>query len=303
MRGSPSLIVSFAVVFVLVAVAIAQDADEGATDKKPASQKPWMQYCSLSLGEYRLVSTANPNVSFELTKQPVFVHVDELDASRELGLLYVWTNDQGRSIAVITSVLMTWSNGKTWSELHEYHSLCDEPLEMIREGRKVWTPPGQSLDWKEVPKGPKLAANKVQRQLQAKAIARRFTARGKSRAGKLWDFRLLPRPVHTYDYKDSDGKVVSGSLFIFCRATDPEVLVQFEVRPSSTGELRWHYGIANFTNMVSSVAYDGVDIWIDDPSAAPSKPHGSHFPQKNFDFKSRLQTLMELDATNRSKAK
>lgn len=297
------LMVSFAVVLAPV-VAMAQVADKRATDKTPVAQKPWMQYCTLSLSEYRLVSAANPNVSFELAKQPAFVHVDEVDSNRELGLLYVWTDKHGRSIAAITSVLMTWSNGKAWSELHEYHSLCDEPLEMIREGRKIWTPPGPGLDWKEVLKGPKPAENKIQRQLQAKAIARRFEARGESRAGKLWDFRLLPRPVHSYDYENGDGTVTAGSLFIFCRGTDPEVLIKLELRPSSTGEPSWHYGIANFTNMVSSVAYDGLDIWIDDPAAAPSKPHGSHFPHRNFDFKSRLEAMLtEPDATNRSTSK
>ncbi|MBC8356332.1 MAG: hypothetical protein H8E66_30505 [Planctomycetes bacterium] len=303
MRELLGLMVNFAVVFAPV-VAIAQVADERATEKAAPKQKPWMQYCSLSLSEYRLALTADPNVSFELAKQPAFVHVDEVDASRELGLLYVWTDKRGRSIAAITSVLMTWSNGKAWSELHEYHSLCDEPLEMIRDGRKIWTPPGPGLDWKEVPKGPKPAENKVQRQLQAKAIARRFKARGESRAGKLWDFRLLPRPVHSYDDEEGNGKLASGSLFIFCRGTDPEVLIKLELRPSSTGEPRWHYGIANFTNMVSSVSYDGVDVWVDDPAAAPSKPHGSHFPSKNFDFKSRLEAMLtEPDTTNRSTSK
>lgn len=273
--------------------AVIEPASAGAISEQTPT---WKQYCELSLREYKLVSPTNPEMSFQLIEKPAFVHVDELDLNGERGLFYVWTDKEGRSVAVITSVLMTWSNGRQWSELQQYHSLSDEPLELVRDGKKVWTPPGPALTWKEVPKASPPASRKSLRQLQAKAIARRFTARGESRKGALWNFRLMPRAVHSCDYADSDGKLVSGCLFIFCRATDPEVLLKLEVRPNKRGESRWHYGLGNFTNMVSYVSLDGAEIWVDDPAAAPTKPHGSHFARNNFNYEKRLKLMLAEQA-------
>ena len=272
-------------------------ADEAKTKK--AKETPiWMQYLEASLPEYELLSPKSPKQKFSLTEKPLLVHTDPIEGE-EQGLLYLWKDTDGRPVAAITGILMRFSPGDaSWDELHEYHSLWHEPIRMQRNRSVVWQPSEPGVKWKEFRVDLKETKSSRMRQLQVNKVARRFKSKVDYRDRGEWNLRLITKPIYNYTYQNEDEdklkQTVSGSVFAFCRSTDPEVLLMLESRTTKAGEKQWYWASVCFAGESSFLSLDGKEVWAEQPRFGSNIKHGSHFKIRTFNYVEALKRKQDI---------
>ncbi len=168
------------------------------------------------------------------------------------GSLSLWTL-AGRPQAALT--IYPTLDGAAWN--HEFQSLATTPLVARLGGEAVWTPDRPGVEFKLVPVSPPPANTAPRRLTQMRAIARSFAATVDVRGDKT-ALRLLPAPI--YRYGEAGGEPLDGAALIFVQATDPELLLLVEARPTDGGP-RWHYALARLTLWPLEATYDSAPVW------------------------------------------
>jgi hypothetical protein len=159
------------------------------------------------------------------------------------GNVFVWTRD-GRPLVV--GSITKWFSPRSVMQ-HEFHSLAEEPLSARFHGESVWTTREVGLKFADIPDAAAPAANKAQRLLQLRKLAKEFTGIAKYRnAPSDTELRLLPQPIHSYAAPGQG--IVNGGLFALVRGTDPEIFLLVEAR-GKDATARWQYAAARMTNM------------------------------------------------------
>jgi hypothetical protein len=98
---------------------------------------------------------------------------------------------------------------------------------------------------------PKPAETQRARLLQARALAREFSAR-MTHYGEKWELRRLEKPIH--EYGPAGDEVLGGAIFAFVAfSTDPELLLLIEARQGSDGPY-WAYLPARLSQQ---------DLWLE----------------------------------------
>lgn len=212
---------------------------------------------------YRIYRDEGHQQQLELRATPVFSWTNLTAENTQYGHLFVWTH-AGRPEAIGTVFSTRAANPQKRKLIHEFHTLSTERLFPV-------TPESSAYQWKPergialsaVSDAPAVAGSENQRLQQMRTIARSFDAESKSREGKTWEHRLLPRPLFTYS--PTSGEVLQGALFalISSAGTDPEVLLMIEARhPGKKDKIwAWHAAALRFSDKDLTVKRNGKTLW------------------------------------------
>lgn len=172
------------------------------------------------------------------------------------GNVFLWTS-QKRPVAI--GSLFQWFAPFTHMS-HEFHSLCESPMTVERNGRVVWeSPAGVTL--MDVANAPAVAKTAVQRQIQMRRIVQLLQAKNRQRDQvEFAELRLLTSPI--YRYEKTEGVPASGALFTFVQGTDPEVVVWMEARPNEDGVMKWKIAFVAMNSVETKVLRASTEIWM-----------------------------------------
>jgi hypothetical protein len=154
------------------------------------------------------------------------------------GSVYLWTHDG--CPAAIASAYQFFHRDQLNVELV---SLSDVPLKAERNKRVRWTPEA-GVKFAAIPGAPEPGATAEARQLQTRALARKFTGYLSEPGEKddtLTELRLMTTPLHRYEATSDSGR--EGATFAFVTTTDPEIVLLIESRKTATGR-EWAWAAA-----------------------------------------------------------
>lgn len=239
--------------------------------------KAWLKVSQKHAADYVIYPTGDAKAAFTMLPQAVFRHSQPVRGD-DIGAVYLWVDADKRPAVIGTTFAFTFQ-GETRVVAHEFHSLADGPLTATWRGRQPWTPKEPGLQFRPVPKSPAVAADPKVRQRQAREIARRFSANTIDHDERRWELRLVSKALHEFDLQQPK-QVQSGSLFVMCQGTDPELILSIEARKQDN-RLQWHYAAASFTDYALKLRLDDQEVWTAERrSIGPLLPHWSDVGSK-----------------------
>jgi hypothetical protein len=239
---------------VLILIGVASAADE------PPAEKIDAKLLALHRDEakrWEIFVDADRTEKAELVPEPIYRWTNASRANGQSGAMFVWMY-RARPVAV--GGVFSNPEGDRRVIMHEFHALG--PLKLFAHlggSDHEWLPLA-SVPMLPLPEAapPESAARR--RDLQARDLARSFTARTVDDLGGRWQLRLLPRPL--YRYPSAEGKPSDGFIFGFISdaGTDPEVILVLEVAKDAEREA-WHYRTVRLSISSLYVQYKGKGIW------------------------------------------
>lgn len=228
-------------------------ADESSSDK---DEHRAQMHARAAKSVVRLVEKKDGTTA-ALLDEPVLQYTDQprriVDAT-----LWVWTSE-GRPAALCK--IEHYDHGDPAREwLYCLTSLSTGKIEFQSPGGHRWTARQPGLTIKPVPESPPPATSRNARMRQLKELSRRFSSTMLDpTAGTRQEMRLLPQPLLRFG---DGGDVQDGAVFgLTSNGTNPDALVQIDVRKSAGGQAAWHYGITGMTDGGLSVRLDESEIW------------------------------------------
>jgi hypothetical protein len=182
------------------------------------------------------------------------------EAGHVHGNAYLWTRD-GRPLAA--GCLFNWFAPRAVVMEHEFQSLAEEPVSATFHGDLAWKTGESGVKFVDLPKAPAPGRTEAQRLLQLKRLAKEFSASGTFDKTEV-ELRLLPQPVYRYSVPKQG--VLTGGLFAFVRATDPEIWVLIEARGKDAATAKWRYAPARMHSMAPlRLRHRGQQVWAPAP--------------------------------------
>jgi hypothetical protein len=209
--------------------------------------------------EIRHADTNKP--ALQLLPEPVLRWSNPLRGEVH-GSVYLWTNNGCPEVAA--SIYQFFHMKQLNIELV---SLSEAALRADRNGRLRWSPEA-GVKFAPLPGGPRPAATPDARQLQMRALARKFTgylAEPEEADNKLTELRLLANPLHRYEAADGSGR--EGAVFALVTTNDPEIVLLIESRKGKGGR-EWVWAAARMHFRPLQLKLADVVVW-DVPAAAP----------------------------------
>lgn len=238
------------VVLVLVLLASPVQAQDEPTVKERDAH--WQEAYQHEASSYRFATAGPQAKQLEMQPQPVMQWVSINDFN---GDVFIWTLN-GRPEVVGTIFSFASRTADRRNLIHEFHSLSEQPIEGTGAGNSFAFAP--QAEWTPIPGAPIPAGLPARRQLQARALARQFSAHMK-RQGERWELRLLNQPLYQYD--DAADDVLGGALFAFVGyVTDPEILLLIEARETAGGPA-WCYAAARFSDKSLWLSHRETEVW------------------------------------------
>jgi hypothetical protein len=149
----------------------------------------------------------------------------------------------------------------------ELVSLSEAPLEAKRNGKVRWSPEA-GVKFAPLPGAPGAADTADKRQLQMRALARKFTGHLSERGEKddsFTELRLLANPLHRYEATDGSGR--EGAVFALVTTTDPEIVLLIESRKGKAGR-EWVWAAARMHFRPLQLKLGEKVVW-EVPAVAP----------------------------------
>ena len=201
-----------------------------------------------------------PGAALELVSEPV-LRWSNPTGGEVYGAVVLWTRD-GRPEAA-ASIYRFFNRNYLNVELV---SLSEEPLVAERNGRVRWTP-AAGIEFKPVPGAPAPTDTVAGRRLQARTVAREFSAElaGRNAGDEFSPLRLLSRPLHHYEAADGSGR--DGAVFSMSTTNDPGLLLLLESRPTADGP-KWFWAAARMDFVRLRLSHAGRTVW-EAPQVAP----------------------------------
>lgn len=226
-------------------------------------QRPtWKEYCVQEADKYAIaadIKQQSPDEAWQRIPDAIFTHINPISRD-ERGLVYLWKQQNSKPVAVVTVIVSRRNNIPLWYDVHELHSLHDQPLSATYEGEPTWTPEKGGLRWSVVPDAPVPANQPRLIQRQAKLLTKNFSSEATMK-GQVWPLRRIEKPVYQYDFQEEDERTCGGAIFCFCRATDPESMLVLEVRKDDSGKYQWHYAPLAFSFSPTTFSIEGQKVW------------------------------------------
>jgi hypothetical protein len=154
----------------------------------------------------------------------------------------VWAWGKRGRPAVLASLSQEKGNVNVEKWSCELLSLADKAVQLEARPGWKWTPKTSGIDWKPVADAPAVGTTPVQRAVQMKEIARRYSATGIYQDRNQGELRLMDRPLSRYS--DPEHGLVDGALYAFAAGTNPEVLLLVECRQAAGEKPAWFHGFA-----------------------------------------------------------
>ncbi|MBI3469717.1 MAG: hypothetical protein HY000_42505 [Planctomycetes bacterium] len=262
----------FAPVLVLVVAVptqhVAADEPAEAASERAAS----LARLTKVIESYTITMGEDRAEQLELVKAPVLRYSDPITSITD-GLVFVWTK-AGRPEAAMA--IHPGSLGRTWLE---FKSLSNSPLRAERMGQPDWFPTGPGVDFKPVEDAPPPDKTAPQRLSQMRSILRSFSAAIIDPQSGRQELRPLSQPV--FRYSQPDRGIVDGALFVFVRATNPELLIMLEAQVVND-KPRWSYSPARFTGRECELRFQDRPVWSHGVLRQPKDPAEPYFQLLEF---------------------
>jgi hypothetical protein len=245
----------------LAGLALAVGASRAAAEDPPAgpeaeAAQKFQAYAKQSAAAYDLRAESADGRKLALREEPVLRWTNPLGGRKAHGDVFLWT-DEGRPAAVLSLYEYTTPDGVV-HEHHEFCSLATTPLVGDGPGDRNWSP-AAGVNLAPLPDAPLPAATAVRRLSQMRELAGRFSGSKITREEReKRDLRLLSQPVVRYESKHH--QVADGALFALVEATDPEVFLVIESRPTG-GQAQWHYALARMNSLWLAASSSGQQVW------------------------------------------
>jgi len=263
------LLIAIAIISVSVASAdvdgdeqpIQTSATPNRIDEKPADDDDKLRdEADRAAAEYRFAVGDNAENVVTLRKEPVLRWPNYQDNVIHGGT-FVWTA-RGNPVAMGC----IWrAYDKSWH--FGFHSLTEEPLNVVRNGAAFWRTKKAGVTFQAVPGADAPVESPRLRLAQMRNIAREFQADvslGFDPRRKWERLRLLEQPL--YRYESTDPKIADGAIFAFVTGTDPEAILQVESRKDSAGKLIWYYAFSRRTAYALRAKLNETEVWTVDIS-------------------------------------
>jgi hypothetical protein len=248
---------------------------------EPADQKQRLESMKRQAAEYKLTLDAPPPARLSLHAEPLLRFSNPVGGVID-GILVMWK--EGERPAVFAQIFQV----KDGLWIHECQSLASAGLSMRLGKTSPWHPEKAAQKFTALPEAPRAAKGAVQRLVQLKAQAARFSAEDDFRTHpsdheiNRYQLRMMAKPV--YRYHDAERRINDGAVFAFVHGTDPELLLILEHRGDGD-RAEWYYSLVPMTCWAVKAKLDGREIWSVPERYGKTTPRGRyhvwiHRPEK-----------------------
>lgn len=237
-------------VLVFLPLGFAASAEEAPTE---AAEKERLETMKQQAADYEVTLEGSPAVRLSLHADPLLRFSNPVGGVTD-GIVAMWKD--GERPAVFAQVFQL----KDGLWIHECQSLASARLTMRIGKMTRWQPEEGAQKFTPVPDAPRAAESAVQRLVQMKAIAGRFSAADDFRIHpgdpetSRYELRRMAKPV--YRYVDKAHRVNDAAVFAFVHGTDPELFLLLENRPDGDKD-RWYYALIPMTCWAVTAQLDG----------------------------------------------
>jgi hypothetical protein len=244
------------ILLALFQIGLAAATDE-PTSGGSAEQKERLETMKRQAAEYELTLDRSPSVRLTLHGEPLLRFNNAVGDVID-GIAVMWK--EGERPAAFAQIFQV----KDGLWIHECQSVAAAGFSMRAGETTLWDPDKAAQEFTKLPDAPRAAKGTVQRLVQMKEQAARFSAvddfkmRANDVESSRYELRLLARPV--YRYKDAKQGINDGAVFVFVHGTDPELFLILE--HSGEGDKGvWYYSLAPMTCYAVTARLDGREIW------------------------------------------
>jgi hypothetical protein len=195
----------------------------------------------------------------EFHSVPLLFYTNPVRTNDQHGAIFLWT-EKGRP-AVLGSI---WSgvpraDAAVRNITHEWHSLLEDPdVRAVRNESELWRSGEAGIAWLRLTDAPTPSENRNTRLVQMRSLARRLSP-GITEQERESELRLMTQPLYRYP-ADVTG-AFDGALFVYCLATDPELILLVEAREAKPKTFEYQAALARFGNLAMTVADGERTIW------------------------------------------
>jgi hypothetical protein len=254
-----------------ILIGLVAGADEPSSAGS-AEQKERLESMKRQAAEYEVTLDRSSAVRLTLHPEPLLRFNNAVGDVLD-GIAVMWK--EGERPAVFAQIFQVKDG--TW--IHECQSVASAGFSMRAREITPWQPEKAAQEFTKLSDAPSAAKSAVQRLVQMKEQAARFSAvddfkmRANDVESSRYELRLLARPV--YRYKDAKHGINDGAVFVFVHGTDPELFLILEHRGEGD-KAGWYYSLAPMTCYAVTARLDGREIW-----SVPNR-HGKTTPRDAY---------------------
>jgi len=194
---------------------------------------------------------------FPLKAEAVLLYSNpEKETGTSDGATFLWL-DGKRPVAAVSFSIRRPEN-RAYRQLTSFSA---KPLVCGRPGTASWSPKRGGLLNQSLAGTAPPAESGVQRLVQMRSLARRFSAACYDHQTDTPNpLRLLTSPL--YRFEDTENGIIDGALFGYVVSTDPELFLLLEaVRDAKGDAAQWRYSLARMSSLKETVRLDDTEIW------------------------------------------
>jgi len=243
-----------------------------AGDEPPEAPSAYKRWVGVYRGIAESVTMRRGDTELTFVPQPLHFYTNPVRMNDQHGAIFLWS--EGGRPAVIGSIwsAMNRQNPAVRFVTHEWHSLSEDTnVSATRENVILWTSGEPGVSWSRLENASAPAGSRPQRLVQMRSLARRYA--GEIEVEGESDLRLMDRPL--FRYAEPVQGALDGAIFVLAMATDPELLIWLEARPSE-GQSAWHVAFARFGNKAMKVKEGDRTVWSC-PAGAPGYSRGKYY--------------------------
>jgi hypothetical protein len=228
-----------------------------STAREPVDPKERLESMKRQAAEYEVTLDSLPPAKLALHSEPLLRFTNPVGGVVD-GIIVMWK--EGNRPAVFAQIFQL----KDGLWIHECQSLASAGLTMRLGKATPWNPREAAMKFTPLPEAPRAAEGAVQRLVQMKAQAGRFSAvddfkiNPADKETSRYHLRLLSKPV--YRYQDPERRINDGAVFAFVHGTDPEVFLILEHRGDGD-RAGWYYALTPMTCWAVQAQLDGREVW------------------------------------------
>ncbi len=243
----------------LIVLAMLLPVSTGREEDEDESQSDLLLEQMRSLAAATTVSFVEQNDPVEFAGTPVFRYADQprnfIDAT-----LWVWMN-AGRPVAFQKIEALDFGEARPPKWQFCFASVSEDLVAAEWPNGRPFQSTAPGVSFEAIQDAPVVAASKVQRRLQARQLARNFSARIVTDPANntTQEMRLLSTPL--LDYNDPQSKEYLGAVYgLSTNGTNPDVLILLQIREVEE-QLRWHFAPARMTSGAVTLDYEEMTVW------------------------------------------